>query len=118
MSWLTCAPALAMPIRPDIKKLLANPPKQEQFAPARAGWDGPETASDERSARSATLDRFGPEGTRRAMRQSLADIALPDWREVLALVAAVLLLRVVRSRATRETAPPSQSTAEAQRPAA
>jgi hypothetical protein len=90
--------ASATPIQPDIKKLLSTPRPVQHFAPARAGWNGPETASAAQTAASEAMERYGPQATQRNMRRTLAQIATPDWRVFLGLATLILLLRFLRSR--------------------
>jgi len=44
------------------------------------------------------LAQYGPEGTARAVRESLIEAARPDLRIFLAIGAVILLLRVLRDR--------------------
>jgi hypothetical protein len=89
------AAASGSPIQPDLQKLLSKPPAgQERFAPARAGWDGPEAdSSAEQSMASLSLERFGPAATAREARASLIAVALPDPKVWACLVLLILLLR-------------------------
>src|SRR5512146_313871 len=48
--FLAVVDADATPLRPDIRKLVTQPRDTVQFAPARAGWDGPEDARRTASA--------------------------------------------------------------------
>ncbi len=88
--------AEAMPIKPDVRKVLEQPnPAPTQFAPARAGWNGPETARSTQGFNS-TYNQFGPTGTARAVRSSLMAAALPDYRALAAIALIILLLRRMR----------------------
>jgi hypothetical protein len=87
--------ATATPIQPDIKKLLSTPRPTQHFAPARVGWNGPEAATA--AADAAPVTHFGviPQ---RDFRQTLLQLAVPDWRIFLALSVLILLLRQLRKR--------------------
>ena len=96
--------AQATPIKPDLKKLLSQPqPRKQEYIPARAGWDGPELPAVQSNI---YMEHYGAEASSRAVRASLVAAAVPDWRAVLAVVAAILLLRRLR-KATPEEAPAS-----------
>lgn len=95
--------AEAMPIKPDVRKVLEQEQPNAaptQFAPARAGWDGPETARSTQGFNS-TYNQLGPAGTARAVRNSLLAAALPDYRALAAIALIILLLRRMR-KARRE----------------
>lgn len=91
------------PIRPDVKKLVNQPQQQEmQFAPARAGWNGPEMARSEAPG----LALFGVASDPQAVRESLISAFIPDPRAVAFLAALILLLRQFRAwRAARMVQP-------------
>ena len=92
----------AAPLRPDIRKLVAQPSDTVQFAPARAGWNGPENArASSPVAESSAVDLSG-EAAKRATRAALLTAALPDPRAVVAIVAAILLLRLLRDTHHRQ----------------
>ncbi len=103
---MVCAlPSQATPIKPDLKKLLAQPqPKKLDYIPARAGWDGPEQRPPESNV---YLQKYAPAASAHAMRASLLAAAVPDWRAILALAALIFLLRWFR-KASRDEAPSSQ----------
>lgn len=86
-------PAAATPKRPDLKKLLALPQtKSSPYVPARAGWDGPE-----QNPRSVVyLQQLTALDSAQANRATLFNILIPDWRVVLLLLAAILMLRSVK----------------------
>jgi hypothetical protein len=84
---LLFVPAGATPIRPDLKRLLAEPQATQQFVPARAGWQGPETP---------TPPPVHADATSRAVRASLWAAAIPDPLAVLGIALAILFLRWVR----------------------
>ncbi len=86
-----CAPATATPIKPDIKKLVAEPQQpQTPYMPARAGWNGPEM---QKVPVDAAPPAFSHAGTARAIRASLLAAIVPDWRMALALAIAIFVLR-------------------------
>jgi hypothetical protein len=94
----------------DLKKLLAEPqPKRQQFVPARAGWDGPE-----QNAKAAVyFQQLSTPNSPQAMKATLLNVLVPDWRVVLALLSVIFLLRHLRTRATpkeRLASPPEPST--------
>src|SRR5574337_1992366 len=68
----------ATPIRPDVKKLVNQPQRPDiHFAPARAGWNGPEMA---RSGEDTGMALFGAATDPQAVRASLASAFIPDPR--------------------------------------
>jgi hypothetical protein len=89
--------ATATPIQPDIKKLLSTPRPTQHFAPARAGWNGPEAATSLPQV-SPDLAQFSPAGQQRNLRQTLVQIATPDWRIFLGLGSLIFLLRMLRRK--------------------
>jgi hypothetical protein len=95
---LATVPIHATPIRPDVQRLLAAPPAPAQFVPARAGWHGPETPAPVRGL-NGQLDRAS---SARAVRASLLAAAIPDPWAVLAIGAAILLLRWMRLKGGRQ----------------
>ena len=94
--FLLVADGNSTPLRPDIRKLVAQPSETVQFAPARAGWDGPETGRNSVSIADPAADAFSLESAQRATRAALLTAALPDPRAVLAIIAAILMLRLLR----------------------
>ncbi len=88
--FLAITQSQATPIRPDVKKLVNQPQQQEMnFAPARAGWNGPEMARSD----APSLVLFGPAADAQAVRESLMSAFIPDPRAVALLAALILLLR-------------------------
>jgi hypothetical protein len=102
MTLASASTALATPIQPDIKKLLSTPRPTQHFAPARVGWNGPESSTA--SADAPPSARFGMV-PQRDLRQSLFQLAIPDWRIFLGLSALILLLRQLRKRGNLSHAP-------------
>lgn len=93
---LTVIRAEATPIRPDVRKVLAEPqPSADDFSPARAGWNGPETASSAQPV-NTTYEQLSPANTARTVRASLIAAALPDYRVLAAILLVILLLRRIR----------------------
>jgi hypothetical protein len=98
----------ASPIRPDLKKVLAQPPAvMPQFIPARAGWNGPEITTA-RSAPNPTYEALRAPGDPRALQLSLLTTMVPDFRIIALLGLMIVLLRRVYRR--------DPAYAEAQRP--
>ncbi len=88
----------ATPIRPDVRKVLARPSQSPaDFAPARAGWDGPETPKGTETL-NATYEQFGPAATARKVHQSLLAAFIPDYRIVGCALLTILLLRRIAVR--------------------
>jgi hypothetical protein len=86
----------ASPIRPDVRKLLSQPPIQmPQYVPARAGWNGPEI-STARTAPNPTLESLSPAATQREVRSTLMAMMMPDLRILALLALVILLLRRIR----------------------
>src|SRR5512141_2488650 len=113
--------ASATPIRPDIHKLVAEPSQETiQFAPARAGWNGSETAVNNAQFTNPAVERLTPAAAAREVRASMMALAVPDWRILAAIVGLIILLRIsrrkLRSEKKAETA--SVIPAERLRPAA
>ncbi len=93
---LTVMRAEATPISPDVRKLLAQPqPSPADFSPARAGWNGPETASSAQPI-NTTYEQLSPTAIARSVRKSLFSAALPDYRALAAILLVILLLRRIR----------------------
>ncbi|HET8666434.1 MAG TPA: hypothetical protein VFM10_00550 [Terriglobales bacterium] len=94
--------AEATPIRPDVRRVLAQPQSSPaQFAPARAGWDGPEMPKSPQMV-NTTYEKLSPATNARMVRQSLIAAFLPDYRALAAIALVILLLR--RIRKTRQQA--------------
>jgi len=85
--------ANATPVRPDMQKLLADPQETAtQFAPARAGWQGPEMSLTVPPTTRALLDQSG---AAQRVRASLLAAMIPDFRLVLLIGFAIVLLRLL-----------------------
>jgi len=104
----TLMPLSATPIRPDIRKLVSEPGENAtQFAPARAGWNGPEVPTTHANSMNPAVERLSPAATARAAKASLVAAALPDWRILLAILAVIGMLRYFRRKTTLERVPDS-----------
>ena len=99
---LAALDADATPLRPDIRKLVAQPRDTMQFAPARAGWDGPESGRNDAGETGPTSAELTMAAAQRSSRAALLTAALPDLRLVVAIVAAILMLRLLRWNHERE----------------
>lgn len=91
--------AFATPIRPDIQKVVTQQQSPAaEFPPARAGWNGPEMASNSQNP-NPTLEKIGPQASARAVRQSLAGVAFFDMKFLALIALVILLLRRIRKNA-------------------
>ena len=87
----------ATPIRPDLKKMLAQPQEPAEYPLARAGWNGPETTPPPEVNSNATLERLGPAASAHEAHRSIKTAAVPDFRAVAGILLCILLLRRIRS---------------------
>lgn len=94
-----CCGLQATPVEPDLDLLLKTPRPIHQFTPARAGWNGPESAGPGGSSESTALDRYSPEASALAFRRQLEHLAIPDWRFAATIALLILMLRALRQRA-------------------
>jgi hypothetical protein len=86
-------------MRPDVRKLVSQPQQAPvDLPPARAGWNGPESARSTRPSSSAALDTFGQAATARAVRASMLAAAIPDPRALTAIGVLIFVLRGLRGR--------------------
>jgi len=126
MIWLSAARANATPMKPDITQMirLAEQP-QRQFALARAGWNGPEApqrdAARARMKINPALALYGslndaPLNDPRTTRATLAAVAFPDPRALLAVAGCILLLRKARHKQAELLTPDPESPVENQPP--
>src|SRR5438874_4928491 len=98
LTGLLVGTASATPIQPkleDVIKQIERP--RIVFPAARAGWNGPEQ-SQQRHSLNMLLEQYGPEGSARAVKASLIEVARPDVRAFIAIGMIILLLRILRSR--------------------
>jgi len=93
-----CCGLEATPVEPDLEQLLKAPVPTHQFTPARAGWNGPESAGPEGASDVTVLDRYSPEASALALRRELQHLAIPDWRFASSLALLIVALRAVRQR--------------------
>jgi hypothetical protein len=119
LSALSLSSANATPIKPDMKKLLAAPPGSTiQFAPARAGWNGPEAPTAERGKLNPELARITPAAARLEMKNAILSAVIPDPRVTVSIILAILVLRrMLKSKAAQPQAGTIADTKEL-RPAA
>jgi hypothetical protein len=100
--------AHASPIQPDIRRLVEEPQGPPQkFEPARAGWNGPESASPA----GGTTRELLQAAQVRAVRRTLALAVIPDPKALGAIFLLIVLLR--KMRITRERKPEAPSTPSA-----
>ena len=96
----------ASPIRPDVRDVLARPSHPaNEFAPARAGWNGPEMTKT--APVNLTYEQIGPAGTARAVREALVGSFVPDYRGMAAVLLVILLVRRMKNR--RDLQPAGQA---------
>jgi hypothetical protein len=104
----------ATPIQPDVRQLVEQqqepPPK---FEPARAGWNGPETASG--SSLPLELTRAAQT---RAVRRALAIVVTPDPRALAMILLLIVLLRKLREKRETPALAPAERRPEWQMPRA
>ncbi|HWR16186.1 MAG TPA: hypothetical protein VN577_15265 [Terriglobales bacterium] len=94
---LIAATAFAVPIKPDLEKMLKQQEQRPQpFEPARAGWNGPEMVRAQDVAPNPVYEAYGPASTVREIRASLAAAATPDPKALVAIGILILLLRYSR----------------------
>ncbi len=116
VAWLAVS-AQATPVRPDLRRMLAQPPASQDFVPARAGWQGPETPTPADAQPNPLLEKFGEVSSARVVRASIVAAATPDPRIAVVLLAAILLLRWLRhSRGQRKLRPGLSTVAAAEPP--
>ena len=87
--------AHAVPIKPDIRQLLQQQQPQTRsgdYAPARAGWDGPESARP--LAPSAQAAKAAIESEAAGLRRTIGRVLLPDPRLLGVILVAILALRL------------------------
>jgi len=96
--FLAAVDAHATPIRPDIRKLIAEPQQDStaKFMPARAGWQGSEMPRQE--AVNATLGALDGAAYAHAWRAAFWAAATPEPAAVLGIVVLIFLLRTLRAR--------------------
>lgn len=102
----TAATCLAVPIKPDIQKLLKQQEqKPRHYEPAQAGWNGPEMVRAQEASPNPVYEAYGPASTVRAIRASLLTAARPDPVALLGIGLLILMLRLARhERSKRDRA--------------
>ncbi len=101
-SILLCANAFAIPVKPDLEKILRQQEQRPRhYEPARAGWNGPEMVKPQESAPNPVYETYGPASTARAIRAALRAAATPDPVALLGIGMLILLWRVVRQQERR-----------------
>ncbi len=100
--FLAAVNAHATPIRPDIRKIVSQAPKDTSAdsMPARAGWDGPEMP-----AKTSGIGMDNAGGLARADRAELLAAATPDPRAVLGIAAVIFLLRLLKQQDEKRAKP-------------
>lgn len=73
--------------------------------PARAGWNGPE--SKKAGSVNPLMQRFQPAAQKRANRESLMAVLIPNPALWAFLIALILVLRMLHLRAERRAARPA-----------
>jgi hypothetical protein len=106
--------ASATPIRPDVRKLVEQPPNATPpYEPARAGWNGPETSAADMALAAAQAARV------QEVHRALAVVVTPDPRAWLAILLLIVVMRKLRAqREARQVAVPVASEADWQMPRA
>src|SRR6266849_2308892 len=88
--------AHALPIHPKPEQILKQAEKpQPYYPPARAGWNGPETADQ---ARNPLLDKIRMQSSPQAARVEILQLLKPDWMALLGFGGLIMLLRALRTR--------------------
>jgi len=77
-----------------VKKLLATPPGSSvEFAPARAGWNGPEALTAQQAGLNPDLARITPAAARIEFRNAIFSALVPDPRVSAAILLMIIFLR-------------------------
>jgi hypothetical protein len=100
LAMLFTAQAFAVPIKPNLEKMLRQQQQQQvrPYEPARAGWDGPEAVPAKDASPNPVYEAYGPASTARAIRASLKAAAMPDPAAILGIGMLILLWRVARKQ--------------------
>jgi len=89
---LAVGEANATPIRPDIRKVVAeSQTRPPQMPSARAGWNGPEMRPESR-----TIAALDPAITLRSNKAALITAAIPDPRALFAVAIIIILMRTLK----------------------
>ncbi len=96
---------MAVPIRPDLGKLLKQQDQRNRhFEPAQAGWNGPEMQRAQDVSPNPVLEAYGPAATVRSVRAALMAAAIPDPKAVVAIAVLIILMRIMRQMQDRRKA--------------
>jgi hypothetical protein len=99
LALLLAVSAWAVPIKPDLQKILKEQPDRPmQFEPARAGWNGPEAPPASQAVRNPVYEAYGPAATARAVRAALIAAATPDPLSIAAVGVLILFWRYSRKQ--------------------
>ena len=94
---VSLATGFAVPVKPNVEKTLQQQEQRRHtFAPAQAGWNGPEMQRPQDASPNPILEAYGPAATARSVRASLVAAAIPDPKAVIAIVVIIILMRVIR----------------------
>ena len=101
---LAAGHAHASPIQPDIRRLVEEPQGPPQkFEPARAGWNGPESASPTGGSTRELLQAAQV----RAVHRTLALAVTPDPKALAGIFLLIVLLRKLRTSRERKPETPA-----------
>lgn len=94
--------SFAVPVKPNLEKTLQQQEQRRHtFAPAQAGWNGPEMLRPQDASPNPILEAYGPAATARSIRSSLVAAAIPDPKAVIAIAVIIILMRVIRTQRER-----------------
>jgi hypothetical protein len=94
--------SFAVPVKPNLEKTLQQQEQRKRvFAPAQAGWNGPEMQRPQDVAPNPVLEAYGPAATARSIRASLVAAAIPDPKAVIAIATIIILMRLMRTLSER-----------------
>ena len=93
--------AYAVPIKPDLQKILKQSQRPKYFEPARAGWNGPEMVRPQDASPNPIYEAYGPASTVRMIRASLVAAVMPNPAAIALIGALIVLLRFTRQRRLR-----------------
>jgi hypothetical protein len=95
--------SFAVPVKPNLEKTLQQQEQRKRvFAPAQAGWNGPEMQRPQDVAPNPVLEAYGPAATARSIRASLVAAAIPDPKAVIAIATIIILMRLMRTVSERK----------------
>ena len=97
--------AFAVPIRPDLGKILKQQDQRNRhFEPAQAGWNGPEMQRVQDVSPNPVLEAYGPAATARSIRAALTAAAIPDPKAAVAIAVLIILMRIMKQVQDRRKA--------------